>query len=191
MSTNSRAHGGRSRHHEGLRGAARRMFQSVGATPGTSSRRTVCSLYSLAKERSRRILSEYGRNIARSTAVSIVSKTSEREMNTNTRRAGLIASLTAGIALAHPAMAAEFEVHMLNHGQDGMMRFDPQLLKIAPGDTVHFVATDKGHNAEIIPGMIPDGAKPFSSTSGEDMKVTFTVPGVYGYRCTPHGSLGM
>ena len=80
---------------------------------------------------------------------------------------------------------------MVNHGADGMMGFDPQLLRIAPGDSVHFVATDKGHDAETIPGMLPDGAKPFSSSIGDDLKVTFSVPGVYGYRCGPHGSLGM
>ena len=80
---------------------------------------------------------------------------------------------------------------MLDHGDDGMMMFDPELLKITPGDTVHFLATDKDHNTETIPGMIPDGASPFASQIGQDFKVTLTVPGVYGYRCSPHGSLGM
>lgn len=100
--------------------------------------------------------------------------------------AGVIASLSAA-----PSAAAEYEIKMLDHGDMGMMQFDPQLLKIAPGDTVHFVATDKDHNAVSIPGMIPGGAQPFASQIGQDLKVTLTVPGVYGYRCTPHGSLGM
>ena len=90
-----------------------------------------------------------------------------------------------------PVDAADYQVRMLNQSPDGMMQFSPQLLKIAPGDTVHFFATDKGHNAKSIDGMIPDGAKPFSSPTGEDFTVTLTVPGVYGYRCTPHGTLGM
>jgi pseudoazurin len=90
-----------------------------------------------------------------------------------------------------PAAGAEYQVNMLNHGSDGMMQFSPQLLKIAPGDTVRFVAVDKGHNAQSIDGMLPAGAQPFSSPSGQDFAVTLTVPGVYGYRCTPHGSLGM
>jgi len=71
------------------------------------------------------------------------------------------------------------------------MQFDPQLLKISPGDTVHFVAMDKGHNAQSIDGMIPDGAKAFAGGMSEDLTVTLTVPGVYGYRCQPHGTLGM
>jgi pseudoazurin len=89
------------------------------------------------------------------------------------------------------ATAAEFQVQMLNRGSDGQMQFAPQLLKIAPGDTVHFLAIDKGHNAQSIDGMIPGGAKPFAGGIGEDLKITLTVPGVYGYRCNPHGSLGM
>jgi pseudoazurin len=106
-------------------------------------------------------------------------------------RATLIAGVLCFSFCAIPACAAEFQVKMLNQGPDGMMQFSPQLLKIAPGDTVRFVASDKGHNAQSIDGMMPAGAKPFSSPSGQDFAVTLTVPGVYGYRCTPHGTLGM
>ena len=96
------------------------------------------------------------------------------------------------IAGSGPASAdADHEVRMLNQGMNGIMQYDPQLLKIAPGDTVHFIATDQGHNVQSIEGMIPQGAKPFSGTIGENLTVTFTIPGVYGYRCTPHGTLGM
>ena len=38
------------------------------------------------------------------------------------------------------------------------MVFEPSFVKIAPGDTVRFVSTDKGHNAETIKGMLPEGA---------------------------------
>jgi len=90
-----------------------------------------------------------------------------------------------------PADAADYVVRMLNQGADGMMQFDPQLLKIAPGDTVHFTATDQGHNVQSLDGMTPTGAQPFHSEIGQNLAVKFTVPGVYGYRCTPHGTLGM
>ena len=80
---------------------------------------------------------------------------------------------------------------MLNQGADGMSHYDPQLLRIAPGDTVHFVATDQGHNVQSVDDMIPPGAKPFSGAIGQNLTVTFTVSGVYGFRCTPHGTLGM
>ena len=107
------------------------------------------------------------------------------------KRAILVWSALLACSLVHAAHAGDYQVKMLNHGSDGDAQFDPQLLRISPGDTVRFVATDKGHNAQSIDGMIPDGAKSFSGPMGEDLTVTFTVPGVYGYRCMPHGGLGM
>lgn len=89
------------------------------------------------------------------------------------------------------AHAAEFEVKMLNKGAKGVMVFEPDLLKVAPGDTVHFVATDPGHNAETVKGMVPDGAEAFEGKLGKDVTVTFTTPGVYGIKCKPHYALGM
>lgn len=109
-----------------------------------------------------------------------------------TRPFALQSALFFGLlAMTRPTDAADYTVHMLNQGTDGMMQFDPQLLKIAPGDTVHFTATNQGHNVQSLDGMIPDGARPFHSEIGQNLTVTFTVPGVYGYRCTPHGMLGM
>jgi pseudoazurin len=104
-------------------------------------------------------------------------------------RSGL-AALAVALWLM-PANAAEHEVRMLNQGPDGMMQYSPQLLRIVPGDSVHFVAADKGHNVQSIDGMIPQGAAPFSSPVGQDFTISLTVPGVYGYRCAPHGTLGM
>ena len=101
------------------------------------------------------------------------------------------ALLLSLLDMTQPANAADYTVRMLNQGMDGMMQFDPQLLKIAPGDTVHFTATDQGHNVQSLDGMIPAGAQPFRSGTGQNLAVKFTVPGVYGYRCTPHGTLGM
>ncbi len=71
------------------------------------------------------------------------------------------------------------------------MVFEPAGLKIAPGDTVTFIPTDKGHNAEIIKGMIPDGAAEFKGKMNEEIKVTFDVPGLYGVKCAPHVGMGM
>ncbi|WP_173512488.1 pseudoazurin [Sinorhizobium psoraleae] len=90
-----------------------------------------------------------------------------------------------------PALAADFEVHMLNKGKDGVMVFEPASLKVAAGDTVTFVPTDKGHNVETIKGMLPDGAEALKSKVNENYKVTFTTPGVYGVKCTPHYGMGM
>lgn len=102
-----------------------------------------------------------------------------------------IAVATLLTAFAMPAMAADFEVHMLNKGADGVMVFEPALTKVAPGDTVTFIPTDKGHNAETVKDMIPDGAPAFKSKINETLKVTFDVPGAYLVKCNPHFSMGM
>ncbi|TPN51489.1 pseudoazurin [Mesorhizobium sp. B1-1-7] len=102
-----------------------------------------------------------------------------------------IAAALAGSALAGAAQAADHQVQMLNKGDKGVMVFQPDFVKAAPGDTVTFVPTDKGHDAESIKGMIPDGAEPFKGKPGEQITVTFDKEGVYGVRCTPHYGMGM
>lgn len=89
------------------------------------------------------------------------------------------------------AQAANVEVHMLNKGEAGTMVFEPALVKIQPGDTVTFVPVDKGHNAETIAGMIPEGAEPFKGKINEEITVTFDQPGIYGVKCSPHFAMGM
>jgi pseudoazurin len=98
------------------------------------------------------------------------------------------AALAGGIA---PASAAEHEVKMLNKGEAGMMVFEPAYLEIAPGDTVTFVVADKGHNAETIKGMLPEGAEPFAGKINQEISVTFETEGLYGYMCKPHYAMGM
>jgi len=71
------------------------------------------------------------------------------------------------------------------------MVFEPAYLQVEPGDTVTFEPTDKGHNAETIPGMIPDGAEAFKGKVSQAISVTFETDGVYGYKCLPHYAIGM
>ncbi|MBS0529879.1 MAG: pseudoazurin [Proteobacteria bacterium] len=107
-------------------------------------------------------------------------------------RLSTLALCAGALLLTVPTHAAEFEVKMLNKGPDNqMMTFDPPFLKIQSGDTVKFVAADKGHDAESIPGMLPDGATPFKGKLSQDISVTFDKPGLYGYRCVPHFGMGM
>ena len=104
------------------------------------------------------------------------------------RIATLAALLTAA---AVPAYAADFEVHMLNKGEQGAMVFEPALTQIAPGDTVTFIPTDKSHNAESIKDILPEGAEMFKGKINETVSFTFTEPGVYGIKCAPHFAMGM
>ncbi len=103
----------------------------------------------------------------------------------------LITASLAALVLATAAHAENFDVTMLNKGVDGAMVFEPAFVKAAVGDTVTFVATDKGHNVEGIDGMLPDGVEPFKSGMGEDFVLTLTAEGVYGVKCTPHYGMGM
>lgn len=90
------------------------------------------------------------------------------------------------------AWAADHEVRMLDKGPEGQpMQFDPAFLKIAPGDSVTFLAIDKGHNSESILRMIPEKATSWTGRMNEEITVTFDVEGVYGYKCMPHFGIGM
>jgi len=108
----------------------------------------------------------------------------------------MIRTLTTGLALValmgSAAFAETFEVKMLNKGTDGeRMVFEPAFVQAAPGDTIRFLATDKGHNAEINKGMLPEGAEAFSGKINEEFEVTLDVEGVYGVICKPHYAMGM
>ena len=111
------------------------------------------------------------------------------------RREALLGTLALAAApallSATPRGRPEFEVHMKNAGEAGAMVFEPALTKIAAGDTVKFIPTDKGHNAETIRGMLPEGGEEFKGKINEEIDVTFTVPGVYGIKCLPHHAMGM
>lgn len=106
----------------------------------------------------------------------------------------LLGTLMVAAALgcvASAASAADFEVKMLNKGESGVMVFEPAFVQAAPGDTVHFVATDKSHNVESIKGMLPDGVEAFKGKLNENYDLTVTAEGVYGVKCTPHYAMGM
>lgn len=97
----------------------------------------------------------------------------------------------AGIGVA---LAETHEVLMLNKDPNDKKKrnvFIPAVIRIKPGDTVKFISGSKGHNTESMKGMIPEGTKPWKSKLSKDFELTFDKPGVYGYRCTPHYTLGM
>jgi pseudoazurin len=103
-----------------------------------------------------------------------------------------IAAATALLMLAAaPVAAANFEVHMLNKGEAGAMVFEPALTKVAVGDTVTFLPTDKGHDAQTLKDILPAGGNEFKGAMGKEVAVTFTTPGVYGVKCAPHFAMGM
>lgn len=114
-----------------------------------------------------------------------------------TRRDGL--KLMGATALATAPLGAAFAashggnvVKMLNKNDDGDRQvFDPPVIMIEEGASVLFEAADRGHNSEANDDLLPEGAEAWSGKINDDIEVTFTVPGVYGYYCTPHQSAGM
>lgn len=98
----------------------------------------------------------------------------------------------AALAMASPVTAANFDVLMLNVGEDGeAMGFSPAYVQVQPGDTVTFIPADRGHNAETILDMIPAAAETWKGKTNEEFTVTLTEPGLYAYKCQPHFGMGM
>lgn len=89
------------------------------------------------------------------------------------------------------AWAEDFEVQMLNRGDEGTMVFEPAFLQVSPGDTVTFLPTNPSHNAETIPGMMPEGGMMVQGGMNQAVTMTFDIEGVYGIRCAPHYAAGM
>ncbi|BBH48788.1 pseudoazurin [Pseudomonas sp. KU43P] len=102
-----------------------------------------------------------------------------------------LALLLASVIAAPAVFAEVHEVKMLNRGADGAMVYEPDHLRIAPGDTVRFVPTQSSHNAASIPALLPAKAEPFKSKLSQPFEQTFSVPGLYGIQCIPHLAMGM
>ena len=102
----------------------------------------------------------------------------------------LIIGLTS-FFMTFTSFSKEVVLEMLNKRDDGQkMVFSEDIVKIDVGDTIKWVATNKGHNVEFIAG--PDGASlPPKSGLNKDVSVTFEKAGVYLYICTPHKVMGM
>jgi len=113
------------------------------------------------------------------------------QQETIMRKVIMLGTLVATLGFAGAVGASEVEVKMLNKGTEGVMVFEPALVKINPGDTVKFVAADKGHNVEVIDGMLPEGGQKFVGKVNEELAITFDKAGVYGYKCKPHYGMGI
>lgn len=105
----------------------------------------------------------------------------------------MLAILGFGMTVtASPVLGKTVEVKMLNRGTaGGFMVFEPNNVTISPGDTVSFVPTDKGHDVASLPDIAPVGAQPFTGKMSQPFTVKFTKEGLYGYKCSPHLTMGM
>jgi pseudoazurin len=105
-----------------------------------------------------------------------------------------IAAASLAVMLSTVAAMAQtvHEVKMLNKGTDNQpMVFEPAFVKAMPGDTIKFIATDKGHIVENVKDGLPAGVEPFKSKINADYEMPVTVEGIYVVKCTPHLAMGM
>ena len=82
-------------------------------------------------------------------------------------------------------------IEMLNKDDEGnKMVYSQDIARVDVGETITWVPTSKGHNVEMIAG--PNGANlPKKSKNSKEVSITFEVPGIYYYWCTPHKGKGM
>ena len=65
-----------------------------------------------------------------------------------------------------------------------------EVAKIDVGDIIEWLPKNKGHNVEFLAGPNMK-ALPEKSDLDVSHRITFDLPGVYLYQCTPHGNMGM
>ena len=65
-----------------------------------------------------------------------------------------------------------------------------EVAKINVGDTIEWIPKNRGHNVEFLAGP---NMKALPKKSDLDVRhsITFYLPGIYLYQCTPHGNMGM
>lgn len=105
-----------------------------------------------------------------------------------------IANLEPATTFASQSTVADHSVMMLNvdcNDANIVNVFEPAILHVKSGDSVQFLATDPSHNTASKRGMIPEGAEPWNGAVDEELVLTLTVPGIYGYLCLPHYDWGM
>lgn len=104
---------------------------------------------------------------------------------------GFLTALFGFVFLSNLAYADNITLEMLNKRDDGArMVYSEDVVKVNVGDTVTWLPTSKGHNVEIV--AAPQGFDiPKKSKNNKEVSITFDVPGIYYYWCTPHKSMGM
>lgn len=124
-------------------------------------------------------------------------------MNTTRRETLAMIGASAAVLLTNGAGTAAFaqaatptihEVKMLNKATDDpktIMVFEPNIIRAKVGDKIKFLAVDKGHAANSMKDLIPEGATGFKGAINEEVEYEFTTDGAYAIQCTPHLTMGM
>ena len=65
-----------------------------------------------------------------------------------------------------------------------------EVANIGVSDTIEWLPKNEGHNVEFLAGPNME-ALPENSDLNVRYAITFDLPGIYLYQCTPHGNMGM
>ena len=96
------------------------------------------------------------------------------------------------IVISSFAYAEDVKVGMLNKraSDNAKMVYSEDITRIDVGDTIIWEPTSKGHNVHFLAG--PEGWEiPKKSKFNKEVSMTFDIPGIYYYQCTPHKGMGM
>jgi len=85
--------------------------------------------------------------------------------------------------------AQEYEVIGIDYRDYQSMFFEPDFLRIEPGDSVTFVVTDFNHLPRSV--FVPNGAVHWEAEPGKSVTVTFDEQGIYIFECFYHAVMGM
>ncbi len=72
-----------------------------------------------------------------------------------------------------------------------MFRFEPDFVKLQPGDELVFLNSRSHHTVHSVPELWPDGVPAVSIAHQPEASVRFDREGYYGFRCQRHGQYGM
>jgi pseudoazurin len=103
-----------------------------------------------------------------------------------------MSAIIAMLAYGPAARAAEHVIEMRNKDNAGQtMAFEPSFLKVEVGDSVKFVPADKGHNAESVTEVWPEGAPFIKGAFNAEVVFKAEKEGLYAVKCLPHFGMGM
>lgn len=95
-------------------------------------------------------------------------------------------------AFGSSAVAADHVIKMLNKNEAGQtMVFEPDFVKVEPGDKVIFEPTDKNHNSESVKEIWPEGVPLVKGKFSTVVEFTTDKDGIYVFKCLPHYGMGM
>lgn len=110
-----------------------------------------------------------------------------------TATAGCLGGDGGGESADVEALDAPEGTEVVEVGPDDEYVYAPAELTVTPGTPVRFVWLSAGHDLKVESQPTDAdwrGVRKLEST-GFSHEVTFDVPGVYEYVCTPHASYGM